>query len=120
MLFFSCEKEEIPEYFELGIEKSYKINGEYQSKDHNVKFKLTAINDSRCPSDVICIWEGMVSVKIVVEKPVHGTIELDSYQNPTDTISNYSFELMDVLPYPVSNQSTEPEDYDVMLKVKKL
>ena len=61
ILFFSCEKEEIPDDFELGIEKSYQLNGEYQSTDRLVKFKLTEINDSRCPSDVVCVWAGMVN-----------------------------------------------------------
>ena len=119
ILFFSCEKEEIPDDFEFGIEKSFQLNGEYQSTDRLVKFKLTEINDSRCPSDVVCVWEGMVSVKLSMEKPVAGIIELNSYNNTADTLANYVFELMDVLPYPISTQTTDLEDYEVILKVKK-
>ncbi|MBN2635222.1 MAG: hypothetical protein JXR61_03055 [Prolixibacteraceae bacterium] len=120
LLFSSCEKEERSGNFEFGVEKSCEINIEYQSIDNSVKFKLTEINDSRCPSDVVCIWQGMVTVKIVVEKPVSETIELNSYNNTTDTLANYSLELMDVLPYPVSTQTTEMDEYDVKLQVKIL
>ena len=119
-LFFSCDKEEISGNFDFGVEKSFKIDETYQSKGHSLKFMLTEINDSRCPMDVDCNWAGMVQVKITIDKPVSGTIILNSYNNPTDTLANYSFELMNVLPYPISTQTTELEDYDVKLKVKKI
>ncbi len=132
VLIYSCDKEKVPVddkektpvKFELGIEKSFKINGKYQSDDYSLKFKLTEINDSRCPTDVVCVWAGKADVKIEVESPVAGSIVLstinNNYNNSIDTIGNYSFELIDVLPYPISTQNTELEDYDVKLKVKKL
>ena len=119
-LFFSCSKNDVENDSSFELEKSFKINGEYQSNEHSLKFKLTEINDSRCAIDVVCVWEGMVTVKINVEKPVFGTIELNSFNNPIDTLANYSFELIDVLPYPISTQTTDLEDYDVMLRVKKI
>jgi hypothetical protein len=118
-LFFSCNKDEVETDSPFEFEKSFKINGEYQSDEHQLKFKLIEINDSRCAIDVVCVWEGMVSVKINVEKPVTGTIELNSYNNPIDTLANYSFELLDVQPYPISTQVIDLEDYDVKLRVKK-
>ncbi len=119
-LFFSCDKEEISGDFDFGVEKSFKIDEAYQSNGHALKFRLTEINDSRCPSDVVCVWEGMVEIKIAINKPVKGAIMLNSYNNPIDTLANYSFELIDVSPYPISTQTTDLEDYAVKLKVKKL
>ena len=132
VLLYSCNKEKVPDNdkeetaanFELGIEKSFKINGKYQSDDYSLKFKLTDINDSRCPTDVICVWAGKADVKIEVESPVTGSLVLSTINNDfnksIDTIGNYSFELIDVLPYPISTQTIDLEDYDVKLKVKKI
>jgi hypothetical protein len=120
ILFFACNKEDVPDDFVFGIEKSCKINGEYQSDDQSLRFKLTEINDSRCPSDVVCVWEGMVEIKIAVEKPVSGTIELNTHFHTIDTLANYSFEVMEVTPYPISTQTIDLEDYIVKLKIKNL
>ena len=123
LFFFSCKDEEIKSDSPFEFEKSFKINGEYKSDEHLLKFKVTEINDSRCPTDVICVWAGKADVKIEVESPVSGNLVLSTinndYDTSIDTIGNYSFELIDVLPYPISTQVTDLEDYDVKLKVKK-
>ncbi len=116
----SCEKEIIMETFSLGIESDFKYNREYHSAGNQLNFLVTGINDSRCPADVICVWEGKVDVKIEVKSPIRGTIELSSYQHSKDTLENYAFELIDVLPYPVSTVSIKLEDYNVTLKVVEL
>ncbi len=120
LLLNSCEKDVGLKDFEFGVEKSYKINGKYQSNDRSLKFTISDINDSRCPIDVECIWAGMVSVKINIEKPLSGTIELNSVFNPVDTLGNYSFELLSVTPYPISTDTIKLEDYDVKLKIEDL
>lgn len=122
--FISCEKENIPDSFSLGLENDFKINGEYHSSDNSLKFRITRINDSRCPSDVVCIWAGKADVKIDVESPVTGSFVLSTLNNliynTIDTLGNYSFELIDVSPYPISTETIKLEDYKVTLKIKKL
>ena len=118
--FISCEKETVPDSFSFGLENDFKINGEYHSADNSLKFKITEINDSRCPSDVICIWAGKADVKIEVESPVTGTITLSTYNNPVDTVGNFSFKIIDVLPYPISTKTIQLEDYNVTLKIVEL
>ena len=120
ILMVSCNEEELPEVFNFGVEKDFQLNGEYQSSDNSLKFTITAIDDSRCPSDVVCVWEGKADVTIKVESPVPGTIVLSTYNNLTDTVGNYSFELKDVSPYPISTETIELEDYDVTLKIMEL
>jgi len=115
--FISCEKETVPDSFSFGLENDFKINGEYHSVDNSLKFKITEINDSRCPSDVVCIWAGKTDVKIEVESPVTGTIVLSTYDNPVDTVGNFSFKIIDVLPYPISTKAIQLEDYNVTLKI---
>jgi hypothetical protein len=118
--FISCDNEPVPDSFSFGLENDFKINGEYHSADNSVKFRITEINDSRCPSDVVCIWEGKADVKIQVESPVSGTITLSTYDNPVDTVGNYSFKLIEVLPYPISSKTIKLDEYNVTLKIIEL
>jgi hypothetical protein len=69
---------------------------------------------------VVCVWEGKADVKIDVTSPVRGSITLSTYNHLTDTIGNYSFELKDVSPYPISTKTIKLEDYNVTLKIVEL
>lgn len=116
----SCDNETISDSFSLGLESDFKINGEYHSTDNSLNFTVTEINDSRCPSDVVCVWQGKADVKIDVKNPVSGSIMLNTYDNLIDTVGNYSFELKDVSPYPVSTKIIKLEEYNVTLKIVEL
>lgn len=116
----SCDKESFFESFSFGLENDFKINGEYHSIDNSLNFTLTEINDSRCPSDVVCVWEGKADVTIDVTSPVRGSIMLSTYNHSTDTLGNYSFELKDVSPYPISTKTIKLEEYNVTLKITEL
>lgn len=118
--FISCDQEPIPDSFSFGVENEFKINGDYLSIDNSLKFTITEINDSRCPSDVVCIWAGKADVKIKVESPVPGTITLSTYDNQVDTVGSYSFKIIDVSPYPISTKTIKLDDYIILLKIEKL
>lgn len=120
LVIISCEKNEINPNFNFGVEKSFQIKDNYFSADENLKFKIAAVNDSRCPSDVVCIWEGKADVTIEIESPQTGTIILSTYNNLIDTIGNYSFELKDVSPYPISTKTIKLEDYEITLNILEL
>ena len=120
IILVSCEKEEVQEVFAFGTEKSFHLNGDYKSSDNSLKFTITAINDSRCPSDVVCVWEGKADVTIQVENPLPETLILNTYDNVIDTFENFSIELVDVLPYPISTDTIELEDYNVTLKILEI
>ena len=96
------------------------LNEEYQLTDNPLTFSIIEINDSRCPSDVICIWQGKAELKIEVISPVSGTLILNTYNHLNDTLGNYSFELKDVSPYPISTATIDPEDYIVTLKISEI
>ncbi len=118
--FVSCDNETVSDSFSLGFESDFKINGDYHSVDNLLNFSITEINDSRCPSDVVCVWEGKADVKIDVKSPVSGLLILSTYDQLVDTIGNYSFELLDVSPYPISTRVIELEEYNVTLKIVEL
>ena len=119
-LFVSCNNEELPETFEIGFEEDFQHGEINQSDDTSLKFSITEINDSRCPSDVICIWGGKADVKVEVESPQIGFIVLSTYDNLIDTFGIYSFELIDVSPHPISTEIIKLEDYQVTLKIEEL
>lgn len=120
LVVYACNKEFFTDIFVTGMEDEFKIGTDYQSNDSDLKFKISVIQESRCPSDVVCVWQGQAVVKIVVKSPVPGTIELSTYDNLIDTLGSYSFELVDVSPYPVSTEVIKPEDYHVKLKIENL
>lgn len=122
LLLFSCnrETETFPENFRVGIEEVFKPGDIYLSEMQSIKFKISEIYDSRCPSDVVCIWQGEVLVTIEAESPVQGKITLSTNDNQSDTLGNYSFNLIEVLPYPVSTDIIKLEDYEITLKIENI
>ena len=119
-IFFSCEDEVESRTFSLDTEVEFKKGEINYSDDKTVEFTISAINDSRCPEDVTCIWQGEAEITIDVESPAKGTIVLSTFDNLSDTIGNYSFKLIEVLPYPVSDQVIKLEDYRVTLEIAQL
>jgi len=118
--FFSCDKEEgNGNYFDFGKEKEFYINNEYISSNEYLKFTISEISDSRCPAGVVCVWEGEAKVTLRVEAFPDQPINLSTYDNRKDTINNYVFELVDVLPYQKIDQEIKLEDYVVTLKVSQ-
>ena len=120
IVFVSCHEELLPETFNLGSEEDFKWGGEYESSNNSLLFSIVEINDSRCPSDVVCVWEGKADVRINVDSPHSGSILLSTYDNIKDTVGDFSFELIDVSPYPISTETIELEDYNVTLKIVEL
>ena len=116
----SCDEELFTETFTLGLEQDFKLGGEYESSTNSLIFSIVEINDSRCPSDVVCVWEGKADVRIDVDRPQSGSILLSTYDNLKDTVGDFSFELIDVSPYPISTETIKLEDYNVALKIVEL
>lgn len=91
----------------------------------NIKVKfLKVTEDSRCPSDVVCIWAGQVSVLLNVNNNRNdvGDIKLTLGQNKDEAVKDiggYFLKLIDVKPYPISTQKIEQSDYVITLVVSK-
>ncbi len=115
-----CSEVIIPADFHFNKEENFKLHLEYLSSDNNLKVEIINIEDSRCPSDVVCVWQGEARVEIVLEETQTFSTVLSTYDNQVDTLGNYSLELIDVKPYPVSDKVIKTEDYDVTLKIKRI
>lgn len=102
------------ELFEAGQQKSMARTGDKTS------IKVLKIEDSRCPSNAICIWYGYA--KAVVEVSLDGRIFTDTLYTPEYSSLNFfsskdfqsgaqkiSVTLKNVTPYPCSGcEKTEP------------
>lgn len=108
------------EDFSLGINQTAYI----ESENLIIGFKEVE-QDSRCPSDVVCVWEGMA--KVGIEGRATDGADFDvilSTQSRTADFSdlsgkNYSIELISLEPYPISTRPIKPEEYTATLKVVK-
>ncbi len=88
-------------------EKKIKLRSEQIIDVENLKFTLDDVDDSRCPSDVTCMWGGEVTATIRIANQTHSKIidfiPGDSYM----FFSPYKIILLDVSPYPVSTKTPE-------------
>ena len=90
-----------------------------KSKNVWVRF-LDVIEDSRCPADVTCVWQGEARVSINVVKDLKdlGNFVLSSMQDKaTLSLDSFTITLVQVQPYPYSSKEILPSDYIITLVV---
>ena len=75
------------------------------------------IDDSRCLSDVTCVWEGQVTAMIHIQNQTHQHSEQFTPGYTSDYITPHKITLVDVSPYPIS---TEKPDYLATLMMSNL
>lgn len=84
----------------------------------------TVLNDSRCPVETVCVWEGNAEVKIDLSIIGNGnhSIELNTNHSfSTDTSLNHlNISLIELTPYPKISEAINPKDYKVKLSVTNL
>ncbi|MEI9807362.1 MAG: hypothetical protein WDO16_05455 [Bacteroidota bacterium] len=83
----------------------------------------SVVADSRCPKNVICIWQGAAVGKFTFTKLAEthtltlATITSGPAFRKDTTISGYKIELLDLIPYPETPGSAPPSA-EVKAKVK--
>ena len=75
------------------------------------------IEDSRCPSDVTCMWEGQVNVMINIRNETDKISAQFTPNHSLTYITPYNITLTDIQPYPIS---TERPDYTATLKIEDM
>lgn len=111
LLFSSCKKEAFSNGKSTNVKPditaTVALNDCWQKSIGNDKIKLCleALNDSRCPVDAVCIWQGVATAKFTAS--INGTTHHLMLSTGrvlafiTDTtIQQYKFSLLDVLPHP--------------------
>jgi hypothetical protein len=110
----------------LNTQVQLKINQTAFIEPNHLKVSLVKVfADSRCPSNVACIWAGQVSVQVNISKNDIdlGMLDLVSSSNPSPssikTVAGYSIRVVEVNPEPKQNQRNNPSDYTVILVISK-
>lgn len=81
----------------------------------------SVLYDSRCPEDVICIWQGEAIVRFKLHLALLGNQSIDIKAYAKDTINNmYEVNFVDLLPYPNTTKELQREDYKAYLCIKKI
>jgi hypothetical protein len=78
--------------------------------------------DSRCPADVVCVWEGDARVRIDVSEqpgdPVARELHTSGSAGPSEiTYGGFAIELVRLTPQTHSQQPIPAQDYRVVLRI---
>lgn len=79
--------------------------------------------DSRCATDVVCVWAGNARVRLEVERERDSTevVDLNTGLDPRSIeIPGYGIALEEVQPETRSGSSIQPADYVIRLRVTRL
>lgn len=85
----------------------------------------TEVEDSRCPVDVQCVWEGRVVVTLEVSVGEQDTQTLrltnhpDGLRDEQNSDLAESLRLVEVEPYPRSDQPTEESEYRATIRLRE-
>ena len=89
--------------------------GETADIGSELKMTLLEVEDSRCPSDVVCVWQGTVSAKVQFQKGSQEigvfTIPMEGLEEKEQTFAGYYVRLTNVSPYPESSMPIQESDY---------
>ena len=80
------------------------------------------VEDSRCPTDVDCIWAGNAKIKVRVTKNGRSKVlELNTLtRGMTPSYGNYKLKLKDLTPKPRSNVRINRNGYVATIEVTKI
>jgi hypothetical protein len=93
----------------------------YCNAAYEIRLSFDSLQDSRCPTGAMCIWEGNGRIQLILRKGDEDPIRfwLNTHVNfLSDTvIKGLRFELVEMLPYPEVDKDYQREDYILQLRI---
>lgn len=90
----------------------------------DIRLRFHAVeSDSRCPSDVVCVWAGDAIVNLIAEQncncpSVAYDLRLHTSLQPKSGVAyGYRVELLQLAPYPVSTSAIKPDAYTAWVRI---
>jgi hypothetical protein len=127
ILFASSCSDNANTTYEFGTEITIQFGETISVGDNGLQFKLNSINEARCPSDVVCVWQGVADVtfnQIQMEAAeefslnIMGLCEEDCGENKD--VGLYNIELIELNPYPTDANPVTEEDYSAVITVTEI
>ena len=104
---------------EIELDEPFMIKLHQTLSVDTLDVEFSGIEDSRCPSDVTCVWEGRASVTLRIYNQIqYQVITLNTNEAKTFHVESYEINLIDVLPYPVSTNDIS-QDYVAIISISK-
>lgn len=88
-----------------------------------LRIKFVAVEDSRCPRDVNCVWAGnaKVTIRVTNRNGKSETFDLNTNLDQKSVrFGGYEITLGNVTPYPASNIRINPNGYTASFSVRKI
>ena len=93
----------------------------YNYEDKLVLRMDSVLEDSRCPANVQCVWEGNARVDFILKQEGRSEqiFTLNTFAGfLTDTtVNGIRFEMIDMLPYPVVDKDYQLDDYILQILI---
>ena len=100
------------------------VGQEVRAPDGVMRIAFLAVrNDSRCPVDVVCVWQGNAEVEIGVAFGMGPTVPyvLNTGVEPRSAdLGTYQLTLVELRPAPVSTARIPPDRYVASLRIRRL
>jgi hypothetical protein len=106
----------------LGEEFDLRVNETAYIADTRLSVQVVAVpEDSRCPTDVVCVWAGNARVSLALREGANTEGgDVNSTLEPRIlTRLGYGVELVDVRPAPISGQAIPREGYVIRLVARR-
>ena len=109
----------------VGQEFPIKVGQQIKLAGQDVKVKFVAVSeDSRCPTDVNCVWAGNAAVALdFIDGDCTTLLKLNTHQNSQSPENGkagaYRVKLVKLDPHPRSNEKIAPGDYTATLMIIK-
>ena len=94
----------------LGVGESFEL------PDGSVLEFVELVEDSRCPADAMCIWQGQAVLQFALDGQRFKT----TFIGPGDevvVVDGWAVQVLDVQPYPLASQPHDPADTEVTVRV---
>lgn len=101
-------------FAEIDTEISLYIGESVIINDHGITLKFVdVLDDSRCPSDVVCVWEGTVSLMINIQYSNQdlGNFILNLTNLHKASFMGYYVKFKALEPYPISTETIPKTSY---------
>lgn len=129
-MFWSCKNPTQPETTNP-IQISLKYGESKMIKPFQLRVGFQEVlSDSRCPMNVVCVWEGRAEIRLWLIPSKADTVFITSsifgYVDKTDTLrhtavdtAGFQITLIQLDPYPVAGVDVQKEAYVALLEILK-
>lgn len=110
-------KAQLGERFTLGVGEVAEVIND------GLRVRLDSVpEDSRCPKNAVCIWEGNARVRLTLTKSSLPQQQLELNTNTEPKIApyqNYRVQLIEVSPYPIAGEQIQRASYKATIVISK-